>query len=246
MAGHVRPGGTCEKDGVKAEFTLIARSSSREDQNAANRIRAWANELGIKINLSIITDDALNSQIYNPTSSTKKADADKYEPTYDAFIWGWFGDLGTPDYDFEILTCGSFSTDSYYCNPKFDKLSQEALAETDFDRRVELLHQAEKIALEESPYVFLTFQNSPYVTRNDTWTNYQPTPKVDGNPFSISWSQLQFLEPGKKASTSYAGAPAALIVLLVGIAAVFAYAWLRRWREARQPLEVSEQSEGKP
>ncbi len=96
VAGHVRRGGTCEKDGVKAEFTLIARSSSREDQNAANRIRAWANELGIKINLSIITDDALNSQIYNPTSSTKKADADKYEPTYDAFIWGWFGDLGRP------------------------------------------------------------------------------------------------------------------------------------------------------
>jgi hypothetical protein len=81
-------------------------------------------------------------------------------------------------------------------------LTKKALTQPDFQKRVDLLHQAERIALTESRYVVTQFTPYLSVTRTDTWTNYQPSPQPDGQPFGISWVQLQGLEAGGKSSSS--------------------------------------------
>ena len=235
-------GQICTKDGVPAEFELMVRSINLPEQNAAKRIKAWARDVGIEINLSVVTEDAINAKIYNVSPD----DENRYEPTYDAFLWGWSGDIGAPDFNLEVLQCESGWTDSFYCNPEYDELSLGALSELDPQKRLDMMHDAERIALEESPYVILVHDGIVYVHRNDTWTGYIRQPAPDGDPYGNSWLQMTRLVPGEKASTSYSGGPAALLILLACVLAVFGYSWWRRRREDSGPRELPEERPGPP
>jgi peptide/nickel transport system substrate-binding protein len=229
-------GGICAKDGVRAEFELMVRSINQAEQNAARRIKAWARDVGIEINLSVVTEDAINAKIYNPSPE----DESLYAPTYDAFLWGWSGDIGAPDFNLEVLQCESGWTDSFYCNPEYDELALGALSELDPQKRLDMMHEAERIALRDSPYVILIHDGIVYVHRTDTWKGYIRQPEPDGDPYGNSWLQMLLLEPGEKASTSYSGAPAALVFLLGGVVLVFGFGWWRRRREESGPKELSE------
>ncbi len=236
------PGGICTKNGTKAEFTLMVLSDAAEDQLTALRMQAWARAVGIKIDIRISTEDAIDTAIYNTTDSKKPGDSGKYEPTYDAFMWSWGGDIATPDYNFEVMTCTNWSADAQWCNHTFSKLTSEALTETDFKKRVELLHEAEKIELEQSPYVIYAYTPYISVTRTDTWKNYQPTPTTvdgkEGQPFGESWAQLQLVQPGRRTGNNYAGT-AWVIAFMTGVVVVLvAIGWYRRRREEHQPFEL--------
>lgn len=180
----------CTKGGVKAEFTLYVRTNDEPGQNAMRRVVAWCGQIGIKITLSIVSEDALNNKIYAP--GKKK----KYAPNYDAFYWAWTGDP-TPDFDFSVLNTGSVWSDSYYSNPTYDGLTAQALKERDLSTRVSLLHRAEKIAMTDLPYIPIVYANSYDLTRADTWHNYQGSPSgASGSPISSNWLQLTMLKPG--------------------------------------------------
>lgn len=195
----------CTKDGTKAAFTLYVRSDDEPGQNAMRRVVAWAGQIGIKITLSIVTEDALNNKIYAPGKG------DKYAPDYDAFYWAWTGDP-TPDFNFSVLQTGNAWSDSYYSNPQYDTLTKQALATTDTTQRVDLLHQAEKIAMTDLPYIPIVYSVSYDLTRTDTWHNYQPSPSgKDGSPIGTNWLQMTMLQPGPApapAAASGAATPA--------------------------------------
>jgi len=231
-------GGVCTRDGEEARFQLLVRSTNAEEKRAAQRIKAWAADVGIRIDLSVVTEDTINGRIYN----TSPSDEDKYEPTYDAFLWGWAGDVPTPDFNFEVLQCGSGWTDSFYCNPEYDRLSQGALTELDFEKRTQMLHEAEKISLRDLPYIPIVHDAYLYTTRNDTWTGYVAAPAPDGSPFSITWTQLTGLEPGTESGSSYGG-----IVLIGGAVVVLAvlvggFLLLRSRRERSEAIELPEEA----
>jgi peptide/nickel transport system substrate-binding protein len=233
------PEGICEKDGVKAEFEMLVRAEDQEDQNSSKRIKAWASDVGIQINNSIITEDALYARNY-PDSP------EGYIPDYDAFIWGWVGDLPSPDFNFEVLLCGSGWSDTFYCNPdEYDPLPKDALQELDFDTRVEQMHEAERIALRDVPYIYLAHSNQIQFTRNDTWTGFQPQPSPKGYPFG-SWLQMSLLTPGAAASAAYSGAPVTIAVMVIGIFAAVATSYWQRRREETGPLELPEQTTPAP
>ena len=87
-------------------------------QVGAARSRRGRQAVGIKINIKIETEDALNAQIYHEHQLQEAGRRGKYEPTYDAFMWGWGGDIATPDYNFEVLTCGNSSADAHVVQPQ--------------------------------------------------------------------------------------------------------------------------------
>lgn len=193
----------CTKGGTKAQFTLYARTNDEPGQNAMRRVVASAAQIGIKINLSIVTEDALNNKIYAPGKN------DKYAPDFDAFYWAWTGDP-TPDFNFSVLQTGSAWSDSYYSNPAYDKLVTQALGTTDMATRVDLLHQAEKIAMTDLPYIPIVYSVAYDVTRTDTWHNYQPSPaNKDGSPIGTNWLQLTMLQPGPDRPAGSTGSAAA-------------------------------------
>ncbi|MFD8936792.1 ABC transporter substrate-binding protein [Streptomyces sp. NPDC059578] len=196
----------CVRNGVKAEFEMLVRSTSSQDQNAVRRIRAWASQIGIAITMTVVTEDALNNTIYNPGS--KKG---RYAPSYDAFYWAWSGDIGTPDLNLEVLRTGNSWSDSYYSNPAYDRASLSAVRSMDMPRRVAAMHEAQRIALTDLPYVPTVFAVRIMLTRNDTWHAHQPSPATGaGSPFGANWLQLTSLRAGPAPGTvTAAAAPAA-------------------------------------
>ncbi len=192
----------CTKNGVPAAFTLNVRSNDEPGQNAMRRVVAWAGQVGIKITMSVVTEDALNNKIYAPGKD------DKYAPDFDAFYWAWTGDP-TPDFNFSVLQSDSAWSDSYYTNPNYDTLVNRALAATDMSQRVDLLHQAEKIVMTDLPYIPIVYSVSYDITRTDTWHHYQGSPAGDaGSPIGTNWLQITELQPGPEpaaAPSSVAG-----------------------------------------
>ena len=133
----------------RREFELLVRQNNQDDQNAAQRYAADAKAVGIDMKISIVSEDQINERIY----ATSPTDENKYEPTYDAFYWGWGGDNDSPAFNFDVLVCGSSWQDSMYCNPAYDKLVADALKELDVDKRRRCWHDAERIALKDAPYL---------------------------------------------------------------------------------------------
>ncbi|WP_147317659.1 ABC transporter substrate-binding protein [Streptomyces spongiicola] len=194
--------GPCAKDGVRAEFEMMVRSTSTQDQNAVRRIRAWAAEIGITIHMSVVTEDALNNTIYNPGART-----DTYAPSFDAFYWAWSGDVATPDLNLEVLRTGNSWSDTYYSNPAYDRASLTALHTVDLPRRTAAMREAQRIALTDLPYIPTVYAAAVVLTRDDTWHGYQPSPATGaGSPFGTNWGQLTGLRPGPEPGTTAATA----------------------------------------
>ena len=159
--------------------------------------------------LSVVSEDQINERIY-PTSPT---DQNKYEPTYDAFYWGWGGDNDSPAFNFDVLVCGSSWQDSMYCNPEYDKLVADALKELDDTKRAALWHDAERIALTDAPYLITDHAN---VDRRDAGTTRgrATSGSADaGAPFGYSWLQLQLI---KKVSGGGGSSNTGVIIAVVG------------------------------
>ena len=229
-------GGTCTKNGVKAEFDLLVRQNNQDDQNAVQRYAADAKAVGIDMKPQIVSEDQINEQIY----ATSPTDENKYEPTYDAFYWGWGGDNDSPAFNFDVLVCGSSWQDSMYCNPAYDKLVSDALQQLDVTKRAVLWHDAERIALKDAPYLITDHSNVIAVTRNDTWTGYVRQPDTTGAPFSYSWLQLQLITKvtggGGSSNTGVIVAVVGGLVALVAIGAI-----VMRRRDKAEPVELEQE-----
>ena len=229
-------GGVCQKNGVPASFELLVRQNNQDDQNAAQRYAADAKAVGIDMKLSIVSEDQINERIY----ATSPKDENKYEPTYDAFYWGWGGDNDSPAFNFDVLVCGSSWQDSMYCNPQYDKLVADALKEQDETKRADLWHQAEKLALTDAPYLITVHDNTLAVTRNDTWEGYVRQPSGSGAPFGMSWLQLQSIT--KVTGGGGSSNTGVIVGVVAGLVAVLAIgAFIIRRRSKSEPVELEQE-----
>lgn len=71
------------------------------------------------------------------------------EGNYEMSRDGWIGDYMDPSTFTDILTTGNGNNNPQYSNPKYDALIKEAMKETDAEKRMKLLHQAEDILIKE-------------------------------------------------------------------------------------------------
>ncbi|MBQ3586741.1 MAG: peptide ABC transporter substrate-binding protein, partial [Synergistaceae bacterium] len=58
---------------------------------------------------------------------------------------------------FECFTTGDPSNDGRYSNPEFDALMKAARVELDHTKRIDYLHEAEKILIEDMPLIPMYF-----------------------------------------------------------------------------------------
>ena len=74
-AGRARATTSARRTGSRRKFELMTRVDNTEETNAGKRIKAWAREVGIDIDVQPVTEDAINNKIY--ASGTKP---DTYAP----------------------------------------------------------------------------------------------------------------------------------------------------------------------
>lgn len=105
---------------------------------------------------------------------------DEGEPVM--FRMAWVADY--PDADnflFTLLHSSQFGAAGNYArfsHPGFDALTRAAKRETSQDRRLELYRQAESIAIEEAPWIFIYYEREMAMIKPH-WRNIRLTPQGD-------------------------------------------------------------------
>jgi peptide/nickel transport system substrate-binding protein len=125
--------------------------------------------------------------------STKKLDSNKFtEETgftglFDIAISGW---SVNPDPE-EVLATHLCSrrptasgegggTESFYCDPEYEKLYQQQLSELDRPKRVDLIKQMQKRLYTDAPVIALYYPNNLEGYRKDRITSITPIPEDKG------------------------------------------------------------------
>lgn len=163
------------------ELNLVIRDDT-EDKAVAEYIKGVWEKLGYTVNitalglreyegpnaLSLISDEYL--------AAYEKAEFDVILVDYMMFSTDAFGNLasfavpfagGAMDMEVEDGNYQLAPHISGYSNPEYDALIEKAYAEKNASKRAELLHQAEKMLLEDMPIMPLVQLQSGYVKKGD-------------------------------------------------------------------------------
>jgi peptide/nickel transport system substrate-binding protein len=218
--------GFVDKNGEDLELRLYVRSESTDTIKAGNFIRDWLEQAGIRVSTKAVSDNTLTDEIY-------AAD-------YDMFIWGWGSDPD-PDFILSVLTCGQFMfwSDTFWCDKEYSRLYQKQKTQLDLDERAETIHEMQRIAYEESPYVIFFYDNTLEAWRTDTFTGWTRQPEDEGPVVSSTGAiyTAENLQPvtARPASAEEGGLSPAVIVVIVAVAAVVLVAFFAvRRRESEE------------
>lgn len=201
----------CTKNGVKAEFELATLADNKQFQQMAQRSAADARRIGIVIDLSFISEDALNNRIY-ASGKTKNL----YGPNYDAFLWDWDVSGVTPTPILEVLRSFDASSDSFYDSKAYDAALLRAKKALTLDETVAAVRDAARIELKDLPYLPLVHLNAIDVIRKDTWHGWLPSPAPNGEPLFQTSAQVLALRLGPAPVESTGGTTPAAVAASSG------------------------------
>jgi peptide/nickel transport system substrate-binding protein len=162
--------------GRPLRFRLLARQESNTSQQSVQFIQGWLRDIGIATEVKVVEENRLTEIIG--------------QGEFDMFEWGWVVEPD-PDYQLSTFTCASRSyksggdvtanlSDSFYCNPEYDKLYEQQKVTIDAAKRAEIVKQMQKMLYDDAPYVVTAYYDDPQAYRSDRFTGFQPQPDPDG------------------------------------------------------------------
>ena len=107
----------------------------------------WKNNLGIDVQLQ-----SQEWKVFQTTRNNKD---------YEIARHGWVGDYVDPMTFLEMWLSTSGQNNAGYNNPKYDALVKAAKSEIDVEKRLELMHQAEDIIMEDMPIIPVYYYTQP-------------------------------------------------------------------------------------
>jgi peptide/nickel transport system substrate-binding protein len=146
---------------------LAARSDSPTSLRTMDFFKTWLSDLGIQSEVSTYSSSQLTDQIY--------------KGNFDAFQWGWYVEPD-PDSMLSYLTCGQrqHSSDSFYCNKKYDQLYEEQHVSTDHAQRVEQIKKMQEIVYRDAPYLVTAYSSIGEAVRSDRFACLVTQPNPGG------------------------------------------------------------------
>ena len=202
-----------DKEGNAIVLDLVFPDSDTTYSTTAEFIKTWWGELGIAVNPSQYDSDTLVDLMLPPEADP----AEDYKADYDLFIWGWGGDVD-PNSLLEIFTCDQIGTssDSMYCNPRYDELFTEQNEAATPEDRKPLMDEMQEIMYNEAPYHILFYDASLHAYRTDRFSGWVNQPD-NGTPFfgygPYGYTQLTLgaaPAPSASAAPSDGAAPASV------------------------------------
>ncbi|MDQ6819665.1 MAG: ABC transporter substrate-binding protein [Actinomycetota bacterium] len=167
----VGAGGIRVKNGKQLSLRLFIRSQSASNEQDGPYIKAWLENVGIKVTESLVADSQLTNAITNGN--------------YDLFVWGW-GVEPSPNFQLSTMTCAQRSygkpgnltagwSDSYYCNQRYDQLfnQEQTLSGA---ARIRVVQAMQKQIYIDAPYRVLYFYDDVQAYRSDLFTGFAPQP----------------------------------------------------------------------
>ncbi|MEI7629918.1 MAG: ABC transporter substrate-binding protein, partial [Actinomycetes bacterium] len=200
-------------DGVRADaqgnrlsFRLLYRTESEDStsQKSAEFVQAYFKDIGVEVTLKGVTEDSLYEIVG--------------QGNFDMFEWSW-GVEPDPNYMLSTFTCANRSyedggsiyanlSDSFYCNPEYDKLFEQQAAETDFAARQATVQFMQQMLYGDAPYIITYYANGLEAYRNDRFTGWVKQPKDTGT-LIFQWGTWSYLdvEPVTAATAAESASP---------------------------------------
>ena len=224
-------------DGSKINLRLFGRSNSATSKQAVQFVKSWFEAVGIPVSVSLKSEDALTEIIG--------------QGNFDMFEWGWVVEPD-PDYQVSVMTCAQRSyvdagsivaglSDSFYCNPEYDKLYTSQGQDTNQDTRAATIKTMQQMLYDDSPYLVEAYYDDIQAYRSDRFTNFTPQPAPDG-VLLFQYGEWSYLSAKPVSSASEGTQPASTssspgwfipVGVLVGIAVIVGLValFLRRGRD---------------
>jgi peptide/nickel transport system substrate-binding protein len=218
------------ENGARLDFRLFGRTDNPNSKKSVEYIKRYLADVGIAANVTLISEDALTEKIG--------------QGEFDMFEWGWVVEPD-PNYQLSTMTCGSRSyeedgsvlaglSDSFYCNPEYDKLFDAQGAETNVAKRTEIVKQMQQILYNDWPYALTYYYDNLVAYRTDKFEGFIPQPDPDGSYLfqygTWTYENLKPIEGGAGQSSGPSPALIGGVVAAVAVIGGLAFLLLRRRR----------------
>ena len=135
----------------------------------AELLSGWWSQIGIKMTPQVLEGDTVTANCCPAFD-------------YDMLIWGWTSDPD-PSFILSILNSEEISTgmsETGYSNPEYDRLFAAQTVELDDARRIEIVHEMQRLMLDDLPYIIPYYQQEIQAFRSDRFTGW-PVPAEGSN-----------------------------------------------------------------
>ncbi|HEX3816203.1 MAG TPA: peptide ABC transporter substrate-binding protein [Mycobacteriales bacterium] len=162
------------KDGKPLNFRYTAHVENDDEKTIGSFITGWFNDLGIGVTVQMESGTKLNQDLANGK--------------WDMMVGGWTVNPD-PDYVLSIQQCsarpdsppnGSVGTDQYWCDPEYDKLYAQQLADFDQTSRAATVKQMQAIMYADAPSDILFYKDTLEAYRSDLFGGFQKQPDPGG------------------------------------------------------------------
>jgi peptide/nickel transport system substrate-binding protein len=196
--------------GRPLRFRLFARQESNTSQQSVQFMQGWLRDIGIATEVKVVEENRLTEIIG--------------QGEFDMFEWGWVVEPD-PDYQLSTFTCGSRSyksgndvlanlSDSFYCNPEYDKLYEQQKITIDPNQRAEIVKQMQRMLYLDAPYVVTFYYDELQAYRSDRFTGFLPQPDPGGVLlFGYGTYSYRAIVPPQEAADDGGGSATAVIVI---------------------------------
>lgn len=139
-----------EKSGVKAgtKLEILLRSGNQVQLQTATALKDMWSKLGLDVTITQM----------DPAAATARYRADDFQ----VYVTGWTNDIPDPSQlsAYELGFTQSKSYHTQYQSNEMDKLIDTGLQELDVQKRQQIYHQIQELAIEDSPLIWLYY--APY------------------------------------------------------------------------------------
>ncbi|MET9023113.1 ABC transporter substrate-binding protein [Actinopolymorpha sp. NPDC004070] len=216
-------------NGRPLKFRLLNHADTPSEATDSEYLKGWWKQIGIDTKIESADFTKLNDLLYLGK--------------YDIIFSGW-GVGPDPTSILSLHTCGVLpddgsgtqrDTETFYCNPAYDKLHEQQKQESDLAKRADLVKQMQQILYTQAPVVVLRYADTLEAYRSDRWTGFVKQPAKrgmisgqQGNWAFVSAKPVVKAEKKESRTGLYLGGGAVVVV----VAAAAALVAVRRRRTA--------------
>ena len=223
--------GTRDYKGKPIKLRLWASNERGALGMAGKLVAGYLMKVGLKIEYQSMDPAAMNEGVYAYKDG-------KYDPDYDMFCWGWAGDYD-PGFLLSLLTTSQIEgwSDTGWSSAEYDRLYEAQDSELDPAKRLQLVHEMQRVIYDECPYIATVYPQSREVYDTADWTGWTRMPAVTGG-VDNRWTFTN-VEPKVGATTAASDAKGVTVaIVIVAVIVVGFIAWLLVHRRRAARLEV--------
>jgi len=158
-----------ECEGRQLDIVMQIPSDITSGPREAELLSKWWGEIGIKMTPQILEPDTVTANCC-PTFD------------FDMLMWGWTSDPD-PTFILSILNTEEIPTgmsETAYANPEYDRLFAAQAVEMDEATRFSMVHEMQRLMLEDLPYIIPYYQSEVQAFRIDRFSGW-PLPAEGSN-----------------------------------------------------------------